>query len=81
MKKTFKVSSLLKDTLTEKDGKSYDVTRVAFFVMSLTYCAALLYHTLHTGEFNSMDAGIGMGAILGGGGGGVAIRAKMEDRP
>lgn len=72
------MSSLLKDLLTGIDGESYDIGRVLWFCCGIAFILFTGYDVYHGGHFDPNNFGIGSGAILGGGGAGVGLKAKTE---
>jgi hypothetical protein len=72
--------SVIKDTLTEKDGVSYDVTKVQWFVGTLVYFGCTVYSVVtrpdHAFDFTSWS--VGFASILAAGSFGVKIKESTE---
>jgi hypothetical protein len=66
---------ILLDSVTEADGKTYDVTRLMLIGGVLVFLGLAIYNAT---AFNPQDFGIGLGTLLGGGGLAVGARAKLE---
>ena len=69
---------IIKHILTGIDGETYDPARVIWVAISFTFIVGALYGIFHGKDFNMQDFGIGSGALLGGGGAGVAVKSKTE---
>jgi hypothetical protein len=71
---------LLKDLLTGKDGESYDVGRVLWFLCMLAFIGQSIYALVISADhhFDPQAYGLGAGGILAGGGGGIGFKAKTE---
>lgn len=72
------VATLIKHCLTGIDGESYDVARVVLFFGGLAFIAYAGYSVVTSGKFDPQGYGLGLGGILGGGGFGIASKAKTE---
>lgn len=68
----------IRHLLTGIDGKSYDVGRVLWLYIGIAFIAFEAYELHHGGHFDPNNFGIGSGAILGGGGAGIGLKAKTE---
>jgi hypothetical protein len=72
------IRKLLKDCLTGRDNETYDVVRVLILSGGLSFIFYAGVAVFKTGTFAMQDFGIGLGAILGGGGAGVGLKSKTE---
>jgi hypothetical protein len=72
------MNQIFKDCLTGKDGESYDIGRVLWIVGVFTFIGLSFYAVMRSGTFDPLNWGAGYGALLGGGGAGVALKAKTE---
>lgn len=70
--------SFIKTSLTEADNESFDIFRISLALAMLAFIVLAAYTTFHTGSFDMIGYGTGFGALLGGGGIGIGVRAKME---
>ncbi len=70
--------SFLKDILTARDGESYDVGRVLWAIGAVAFIALTAYAVYRGGAFDPLNWGTGYGAILGGGGAGIRLKAQTE---
>jgi hypothetical protein len=71
-------SRLIKDISTGVDGVSYDVGRILLIVGAVAFIGLSIYAVIVSGTFDFMNYGVGYGAILGGGGAGIGMKAKTE---
>ena len=69
---------MIKHLFTGVDNITWDLGRILWAKISVVYCALTAYHVIHTGTMNPQDWAIGASAILAGGGGGLALKAKTE---
>jgi hypothetical protein len=74
------IRSVFKDTLTEKDGQSYDVTKVQWFVGTIVYFGCTIYSIIHTTDhhFDYTSWAVGFASILAAGSVGVKIKETTE---
>ncbi|WP_020474575.1 hypothetical protein [Zavarzinella formosa] len=72
------LASFIKDCLTGKDGESFDIGRALWMAGALAFIGLSLYSLYRGGAFDPINWGTGYGAILGGGGAGVAMKSKTE---
>jgi len=73
------MGNILKDILTEKDGTSFDVTKVQWFVGTIVFFGLTIYSVIIQKEpFNYMNWGIAFGGILAAGSAGVKIKETTE---
>jgi len=63
---------------TGVDNQTFDLGRLLWAKISIVYCAISGWHTYHTGTFDPQQWAIGASAILAGGGGSLALKAKTE---
>ena len=74
------LGSIIKDLLTEKDGVSFDVTKVQWFVGTVVFFGMSIYsvwkNPAHTFDYTSW--GIAFAAILAAGSAGVKIKESTE---
>jgi hypothetical protein len=69
---------ILKDLLTGKDGESYDVGRVLWFMLGLAFIAFTAYDLITNHHFDAANFGMNSGTLLAGGGVGIGLKAKTE---
>jgi len=73
------ISRVTKDILTEKDGQSYDVTKVQWFVGTVVYFGCTVYSLIWLKEpFNPVNWSIGFASVLAAGSVGVKIKESTE---
>jgi hypothetical protein len=74
------LSRVVKDVLTEKDGESYDVTKVMWVIGTLVYFACTGWTVWAHPElgFNPVNWSIGFSTILAAGSAGVKIKESTE---
>jgi len=70
--------TIIKDCLTGIDGKTYDPARVYLAAAVAVFLAGALAHIYATKSLDFQAFGIGFGALLAGGGFGIASKAKTE---
>jgi len=73
------INSALKTALTGKDNESFDFSRILVMLSVLVALVLQCYHTLTTGEFDLMQYGTGIGALLIATG--ITIKAKEGSEP
>lgn len=64
--------------LTGIDGVTFDISRVLLFAMGIAFIGQGIWHVYANKTFDPQAFGIGAGALLGGGGAGIAVKAKTE---
>lgn len=75
------VLKLLSDWLTGVDGKTYDPARASLLSAVAVFLFLAVWTVVYLKQpWNAQDFGIGLGAILTGGGAGVALKAKTEPK-
>ena len=72
------IAKIIKHMFTGIDNETIDLGRIIWAKISLVYCAISAYHAVHTGQFDPQAWAIGAGAIMAGGGGSLALKAKTE---
>lgn len=79
------IKKILRDCLTENDGKSYCLFRVVGGSMCFsgipTFIGATIYSVIHRGVFDAVQFATGFGAMMTGLAilcGGVALKAKTD---
>lgn len=72
------MQQLLKDIFTGKDGETYDVGRILWFIFGLSFIVFSAVELYHGGHFSANDFGLGSGSLLGGGGVGIGLKGKTE---
>lgn len=69
----------LTDIFTENDGASFCMARLGFALGVLAYIGLSCWTVIYLGKpFDMQGFGIGLGATLGAGGAGIAMKAKTE---
>ena len=71
---------VIKHSLTEEDNETYDLFRLSLAIAMIAFVGLAIYSVIKTGQFDMVGYGTGFGALLGGGGLGVGMRAKFEPR-
>lgn len=69
---------VIKDSVTGKDGESYDVGRLLVAIGGMAMVGFQGYSTWITGHFDPQGFGIGLGGLLGGGCAGIGWKASTE---
>lgn len=72
------VRTIIKDSVTGKDGESFDVGRLLLAIGSLAMIGFQGYSTYRTGLFDAQGFGIGLGGLLGGGCAGIGWKVNTE---
>lgn len=72
------IKHILHHIFTGIDGESYDLGRILWAKISLVYCGLSIYDVINVAHFDPQQWAIGAGAILAGGGGSLALKAKTE---
>ncbi len=73
------IKRFFKDILTESSNE-YDVTRVAFLLLTLSYIAMSIYDVISQHRIDYISWSTGAAALLAAGGASVGVRAKLEDK-
>ena len=68
----------LKHLFTGKDNQTFDLGRVLWALGVIALIAFTGWHVWEKCEFDAMSYGTGLGALLGGGGAGIAIKKGTE---
>lgn len=76
MKKSFECS--IRQLFTGVDNETLDLGRVLWAITMLVYCGLSIAHLITSDQFDAQSWAIGAGAILAGGGGGIALKANTE---
>jgi hypothetical protein len=61
-----------------KDNQTYDIGRILWFMGGVTFLVLQIYSVLISGVFDSSTFGTSLGAILIGGGAGIAVKHHTE---
>lgn len=69
---------VVKDSLTGIDGESYDGWRILCFIGVLSFMGYAGWHLYANHAFSALEYGSGLGALLFGGGAGVAAKSRTE---
>lgn len=70
----------VKDLFTERDNQTWDLNRLMFAVGVFSFLGMAIYSIAFNKQvFNWLDAGGGMGAVLGAGAGGLALNRKNQN--
>ncbi len=72
------IRKFFRHSLTESDNETFDIVRVSFFLSVVSAIAFTGYALWKSGVFDVFAFSTGLGALLGGGGAGMGVRAKME---
>lgn len=75
------VGRFVKDCLTVANGRDYDVGRVLWVLLVLTYVGVTIFHAVRnpTSSFDYISFGTGSGMMLAGGG--ASLWAKKNTEP
>jgi hypothetical protein len=68
----------MKKMFMGKDNQTYDIGRVLWFMGGVTFLLLQIYSVSVSGVFDSSTFGTSLGAILVGGGAGVAVKYHTE---
>lgn len=71
-------SRFFRDVLTETSSE-YDITRVSFFIIVLTYVGITVSILCFKHDIDLLDWSIGAATIMGLGGTSVGVRSRLED--
>ncbi|BCS53300.1 hypothetical protein GSbR_21740 [Geobacter sp. SVR] len=75
------MNQLLNDWLTGIDGKTFDPSRACLLAAVGVFLFLSIWAVVHLKQtWSAQDFGIGLGAILAGGGAGVALKSKTEPK-
>jgi hypothetical protein len=69
---------LIRHCLTGKDNQTWDIARVLFALIGISFVALAIHAVMHGASFDPQTYGVGAGSILGGGGAGIGMKAKTE---
>jgi hypothetical protein len=69
---------LLNDLLTGKDNQTHDIGRYLWAAGVLVYLGLSIFAIIKGQPWNPTEYGIGLGAVLAGGGAGIALKVKTE---
>jgi hypothetical protein len=70
---------VVKDVVTEKDGVSFDITKVLWAIGTLIFFGLTIYTVIvNPASFNYVTWGGGFAAILAGGSAGVKVKESTE---
>lgn len=76
------ISRFLNDVLTEPDGVTYCVIRVAFGTLTFALIACEIYSIFRGNPFNAIEFGTGASSLLVSGGAGVGFKTRLgSDAP
>lgn len=71
---------VLKDCITGIDGVTADPSRVYLLLAVLVFLAGAVVELVYTHKIDFQTYGIGFGALLAGGGLGIAAKSKTEPK-
>lgn len=72
------MNKLLKDILTELDSETYDISKILWILGTLVFFMLSAMSVLKGQVWSPSDYGIGMGAVLVGGGAGVKLKSMAN---
>ncbi len=73
------IGNVTKDILTEKDGQSFDITKVIWVIGTLVYFGCTFYDMIKNhASFNYLNWSVGFAGILAAGSAGVKIKETTE---
>lgn len=72
------MNKVLKDILTGINGETYDLGRLLWAVGVLTYIGLAIYALIKGQLWQPESYGIGLGAVLAGGGAGIGLKKATE---
>jgi len=72
------MKTLLLHIFSGPDNQTVDVARVLWVISVLTFIGFGGWHVIANHQFNPMEYGTGLGAVLAGGGAGVGLKSKTE---
>lgn len=72
------LSRLIKDSLTGRDGQTYDPARIYLAMAVVVFLGATIIGAMQGLTFDPQGYGIGFGSLLAGGGLGVALKSGTE---
>lgn len=75
------MNKFIKDMLTGIDGESYDIGRVLWAIAFLVGIGLTIVAYLQGNKFDLQTYGIGVGALLLSGSGGLKLKSKTEPGP
>jgi hypothetical protein len=68
----------IKNLLTEADGRTWDVFRIAFLFGVLSFLTFAAWAVFQTGAFDMTSFGMGFSSMFAAGGAGVGVKSKLE---
>jgi hypothetical protein len=68
----------LNNLFTGKDNKTADIGRVGFVIALVGYLIVVMYDAYVNKHFDAQGTGVSLGAILGGGMGGLGMKKGAE---
>lgn len=72
------MNKIIKDSITGVNGEDFDVGRILWAIGCLSYIVYAGWHLFFNHNFNPLDYGTGLGALLAGGGAGLGFKSKTE---
>lgn len=72
---------VLKDSFTVANGNDFDLGKILWVLVSLTYLALAIYATVFKGQaFDPVSFGTGSGLVLAGGGAALGFKSATEPK-
>lgn len=75
-----KLKNIIWQTFSEADERYLDLVRIGYVLVLLGALIFQIYSIYKGNSFSMTDFGTGISLILFGGGAGIGIRAKLEDK-
>lgn len=75
-----KIKNIIWQTFSEADERYLDLVRIGYVLVLLGALIFQIYSIYKGNSFSMTDFGTGISLILFGGGAGIGIRAKLEDK-
>lgn len=72
------IGTILKDTLTAKDGESYDIGKVIWAMGTMVYLAGAIVNMSKGIPFDYNEFGLGFGAVIAAGAAAIKIKETTE---
>lgn len=72
------VEKFLRDCFTGRDSKTWDIGRILWALSVIVYLSLAIWDVAATHTFEYQEFGIGIGAVLAGGGLGINLKKSTE---
>lgn len=78
MKSSLTFKKILFDCFTGRDNETFDIGRILWALSVIIFLALAVWDVPMTHDFNPLDFGGGLGAVLAAGGAAIGLKSKTE---